>query len=153
MLCPLFGWSLFLRSLLLLFVTTVTIIIEIRDIFGYNYLALFPHFLPLVISLTSCFISRCFLSMLISFSSLEGYIGKSSLKLSVTCSCFSTLLASSNTLSTVLGGCHISAHLLAILFLMFFFNDEIKSFITWGCLSSLGKIPEDLYKAHPHLYM
>ena len=62
-------------------------------------------------------------------------------------------LASSNTLSTVFGGCHISAHLLAILFLIFFFSDEMKSLIMWGCLSSLGLIPEDLYKAQPHLYM
>ena len=80
-------------------------------------------------------------------------MGKSNLKLSATWSCFSTSLASSNALSTVFGGCHISAHLLAILFLIFFFSDEMKSFIMWGCLSSLGLIPEDLYKAWPHLYM
>ena len=80
-------------------------------------------------------------------------MGKSSLKLSATWSCFSTLFSNSKALSTVLGGCHISAHLLAILFLMFFFNDEMKSFITWGGLSLLGLMPEDLYKAHPHLYM
>ena len=80
-------------------------------------------------------------------------MGKSNLKLLATWSCFSTSHASSKALSTVVGGCRISAHLLAILFLMFFFNDEMKSFITWGCLSSLGLIPEDLYNAWPHLYM
>ena len=62
-------------------------------------------------------------------------------------------LASSNALSTVFGGCHISAHLLAILFLMLFFRDDMKSLIMWGCLSSLGLIPEDLYRARPHLYL
>ena len=80
-------------------------------------------------------------------------MGKSNLKLSATWSCFPTSFVSSKALSTVFGGCHISAHLLAILFLIFFFNDDMKSFITWMCLSSLGLIPEDLYKAQPHLYM
>ena len=145
-LCPLFGWSIFLGSLLLMFVTAVMIIIEIRAFLGIITCIISP-------SLTPCYfidfllVSRCFFCAIISFSSLKGYVGKSSFKLSVTCSCFSTSLACSNALPTVLGGCHISAHMLAILFLMFFFNDEIKSFITWGCLSLLGRIPEDLYRA------